>query len=343
MAKRSADEQLITIAKKPKVNHNAELCKILSDLGEIEKNKGDRIRWKAYRTAVEALSALDAAVTSGTAAMKLPGVGKKIAQKIDEILATGKLQKLETAKEDPVVMATALFTKVIGIGPVLAHKLVHELGCRSFEDLKAKNVPLNHQQTLGLRYFEDMKHKIPYAEIKEIEAIVAKNLRRVDKKAFLVICGSHRRGKPESGDIDVLVTQPSTHSETKATYAYLGSLVQRLKTVGLVIDDLAEGTTKYMGFCRLPKPGALARRIDIRFVPYDCFWTSVLYFTGSDLFNVQMRKQALKKGYTVNEYGAWKYDEKTDKKLGERISFESEKAIFALLGMSYTEPEDRSL
>ncbi len=53
-----------------------------------------------------------------------------------------------SVQEDPVVAATALFTEVIGIGPAFAAKLVHEYGCRTFEDVKAKDVPLNHQQTL---------------------------------------------------------------------------------------------------------------------------------------------------------------------------------------------------
>eukprot|EP00667_Euglena_gracilis_P031844 EG_transcript_47178 len=132
MKKRKEDD-LVTISKKAKVNHNAQLCGILEELGEIERNKGDLIRWKAYRNACQALASTEHPVKSGGEARKLPGVGQKIAQKIDEILSTGKLQKLEKAKEDPIVAATALFVQVIGIGPSFASKLVREYGCRTLE------------------------------------------------------------------------------------------------------------------------------------------------------------------------------------------------------------------
>eukprot|EP00667_Euglena_gracilis_P010367 EG_transcript_10550 len=224
----------------------------------------------------------------------------------------------------------------------LTPKLVREYGCRTLEDIATKKIPLNHQQMLGLKYFEDMKHKIPSAEVKIFEEKVKEGLKNVDQKAFITVCGSYRRGKAESGDVDVLLTHPATSSDSSSKYLYLPRLVQRLRDTGLLIDDLAEGNTKYMGFCRLPQPDALARRIDIRFVPYDCFWTSVLYFTGSDLFNVQMRVHALKKGFTINEYGVWKCDEKGNKQ-GDKITCQSEEEIFALVGMTYTPPQERSL
>eukprot|EP00668_Euglena_longa_P005975 GGOE01007082.1.p1 GENE.GGOE01007082.1~~GGOE01007082.1.p1 ORF type:complete len:355 (-),score=87.80 GGOE01007082.1:378-1403(-) len=341
MSKRKLDD-LVTISKKAKENHNTQLCGILEELGEIERNKGDLFRWKAYRNACQALASSEHSVKSGDEARKLPGVGQKIAKKIDEILATGKLQKLEKAKEDPVVAATSLFVQVIGIGPAFASKLVHEYGCRTLEDIDAKHIPLNHQQMLGMKYFEDMKHKIPAAEVKIFKEKVEEEVKKVDQNAFITICGSNRRGKPESGDVDVLLTHPSTSSDSSSKYLYLPRLVQRLRDAGLLIDDLAEGNTKYMGFCRLLQPDARARRVDIRFVPYDCFWTSVLYFTGSDLFNVQMRVHALKKGFTINEYGIWHCDEKGNKK-GDKIPCQSEEDIFALVGMTYTPPHERSL
>ena len=44
------------------------------------------------------------------------------------------------------------------------------------------------------------------------------------------------------------------------------------------------------------------RRIDIRLIPIDQYYFGILYFTGSDLFNKQMRAHALDKGFTLNEY-----------------------------------------
>ena len=44
------------------------------------------------------------------------------------------------------------------------------------------------------------------------------------------------------------------------------------------------------------------RRIDIRLLPYDQYYCALLYFTGSDMFNKNMRGVALEKGFTLNEY-----------------------------------------
>lgn len=56
----------------------------------------NRFKANAYRKAAKTIAALEQAVTSGAEARALPGVGEKIAAKIDEFLATGKLQKLES-------------------------------------------------------------------------------------------------------------------------------------------------------------------------------------------------------------------------------------------------------
>ena len=65
----------------------------------------------------------------------------------------------------------------------------------------------------------------------------------------------------------------------------------------------------------------------------------MLYFTGSGEFNKSMRSFALKKGYTINEYGIYKL--KADGTKGFRIKTETEADIFKVLKLDYLEPEDR--
>ena len=64
----------------------------------------------------------------------------------------------------------------------------------------------------------------------------------------------------------------------------------------------------------------------------------MLYFTGSGNFNKVMRADALKKGYTINEYGIYKLKGKTEKEL---IKTETEEDIFKIIDMEYLEPKDR--
>jgi DNA polymerase/3'-5' exonuclease PolX len=64
------------------------------------------------------------------------------------------------------------------------------------------------------------------------------------------------------------------------------------------------GKTKYMGFGKyLDNP---VRRIDIRFVPYESYFSALLYFTGSAELNKQMRQIAKLKNLTLSEYGLFK-------------------------------------
>ena len=65
-------------------------------MATYEKNIGKNIyKSNAYRKAASTLAALPERVKSGEEARKLPGIGEKIANKIDEFLQTGKLRKLE--------------------------------------------------------------------------------------------------------------------------------------------------------------------------------------------------------------------------------------------------------
>ena len=59
------------------------------------------------------------------------------------------------------------------------------------------------------------------------------------------------------------------------------------------------------GVCKLPDTDDTKqkyRRIDIRLIPDDQYYCALLYFTGSDIFNKNLRAHALEQGFTVNEY-----------------------------------------
>ena len=58
-----------------------------------------------------------------------------------------------------------------------------------------------------------------------------------------------------------------------------------------------------MGFC---KYAIFNRRIDVRLIHKQSIGSAMLYFTGCGEFNKAMRIYALKKGFTINEYGIYK-------------------------------------
>nr|CAI5829552.1 unnamed protein product [Callosobruchus analis] len=77
-------------------NPNHDFCDFLEELSDYEKNVSRNIhKYNAYRKAAAVLAQHPTRIKSGDEARKLKGVGEKIAKKIDEYLATGKLRKLE--------------------------------------------------------------------------------------------------------------------------------------------------------------------------------------------------------------------------------------------------------
>ena len=189
-------------------------------------------------------------------------------------------------------------------------------------------------QIIGLKYLDQIEQRIRYSEIQQIEKYLLKFIKSIDKNLNLVICGSYRRKKPTSGDIDILVYH-SIRNES----GFLKQFIDILKSESFLIDDLTkEGDTKYMGICRFQN--GIARRIDIRYIQKEHVPTSILYFTGSGEFNKNMRTYAIKKNFKLNEYGLYKI--KTNGEVGLKMKTNSEEDIFKHLGLPYIEPENRT-
>ena len=128
----------------------------------------------------------------------MPGVGDKIAKKIDEILETGKLRKLENIRADDKSTAINLLTRVSGIGPAKAKELV-DAGIMNLDDLEKHKDKLNHAQLIGLKHFHDFEVKIPREEVKELFESVKKVADSIDEEYMMEVCGSYRRGAKSSG------------------------------------------------------------------------------------------------------------------------------------------------
>ncbi|KAF7666191.1 hypothetical protein LDENG_00117170 [Lucifuga dentata] len=330
--------------KAPQESLNEGITDFLVELANYEKNVNRAIhKYNAYRKAASAIAKYPQKIKSGEEAKKLDGVGAKIAEKIDEFLQTGMLRKLEKIRNDDTSSSINLLTRVTGIGPAAARKFFDD-GVRTIKDLKKIEHKLNHHQKIGLKYFEEFEERIPRAEMEEMETLILGQLKKIDRRYIGTICGSYRRGAASSGDIDILLTHPNYTSETEKQPELLHAVVERLESIGFITDTLSKGDTKFMGVCQLQgdedEEEYLHRRIDIRLIPHDQYYCGVLYFTGSDIFNKNMRAHALEKGFTLNEY--------TIRPLGvtgvagEPLPVSSERDIFDYIHYKYRAPKDRS-
>jgi len=298
-------------------------------LEKYYKSNYDTFRAKTYMSLNKILKTLTSDSDLEPSHLKgLKGIGQGTIDRIKEIIDTGTLQEYEKLKNKKSPLEE--FLKIHGVGKQHAKKLVSE-GFKTVDDLRnCNNIQdhLNDTQLKGLHYYDDMQVRIPYEEIQKHEVYLKDVLHKIDPKSELTIAGSYRRKSPDSGDIDLLLK-----SSNKRIYdKFIDTLVKE----GYLTCQLARGGKKYMGMGKIDI-SPCHRRIDIMYTKREEYPFAILYFTGSGDFNVRMREDALKQGYTMNEYSIKHTDnkEKVDK------VFLEEKEIFDFLGYEYLEPENR--
>lgn len=316
------------LGDKKKLNQNQFRVRQLSRVLSILKNYPDKITNTNYKELID-----------------IPGIGKGSIERIGEILKDGKLSELGNFVDEKQEKNKILseLEEVVGIGHSNALEL-YDQGIKSVKMLKQKiksnEIEVNNKIKLGLKYYNVYKKNIPRSEITKIYKLMEKIIKKLNKKYELPknkeyifeICGSYRRKKDFSNDIDLLISKKGTKTENKSG-THLNRIITKLKSnltendkKPLLVDDMTDGelTTKYMGFSKYKDNHV--RRIDIRFVTNDSFPSALLYFTGSGEFNVKMRNIAKEKGYKLSEYGLFDKDE-------NKVKLKSEEAIFKFLGM----------
>ena len=301
-------------------------------LGEMAA-EGGRFKALAYKKAIDSIRRFEGPVTSADQLKSVDGVGKKIYDKIVEILATGQLAAAERMKERSDVGAMEALLGVHGIGPVKAKELI-KAGITSIAILRAAVAAdpsvLNDTQKLGLKYYEAGLERIPRPEMIRHEALL-KSLLPATLTGTIV--GSYRRGAANSGDIDMLVSYDPSVSEKDAGKAFK-TLVTALGGA-YTVEKLAGGAKKWMGY--IYTAGATPRRLDLLLTPPEEYPYAILYFTGSDKFNVAMRKYALTLGYSLSEHGI----KIMTAGAKEVPLLRKEEDIFAFLGLRYIPPTER--
>src|SRR4029453_537695 len=114
----------------------ADQLDLLADLSEIRGD--DSFRVSAYRraaTRVRDASAPVAEVALSGRAKELQGIGKKIEEKIVEIVQDGEIHAL-TRRKAEIPGEVVLFTRLPGLGPKSAKKIWKELGITTLAELR---------------------------------------------------------------------------------------------------------------------------------------------------------------------------------------------------------------
>src|SRR5438876_1163955 len=265
-------------------------------------------------------------------AKDLPGIGKTIEEKIVQIVERGEILAL-TKHRTLVPGEVVLFTRLPGLGPKTARKIWQELGITTLEELRqaAEDERLRRLAGLGARSEEKIlaalsaAAKAPPDEgrrllgdgLPAVLAVVSV-LREHPAAVQVSEAGSVRRRKETFRDLDVIATATDP--------AALTEYFTKLRWVEQVV---AHGDTK----ATVVSNDGL--RFDLRVVPPECFGNLLQHFTGSKDHNVALREEAVRRGFSVSEYGVQTVE------TGETFQTGSEEELYAFLGYEYIPPELR--
>ncbi|HEY0635227.1 MAG TPA: DNA polymerase/3'-5' exonuclease PolX [Gammaproteobacteria bacterium] len=316
--------------------HNEEIALIfdeIADLLEIEEANPFRVR--AYRNASRTIRGLGRElkqmVDSGEDLTKLPGIGKDLAGKIQEILTTGHsatLDKLHT--ELPATLEELL--QIPGLGPKRVKALYQELHIETLAQLEAtarsgklREVPGFGEKTEqhildSLATHHAPKQRMLHHLARQFADPLVTYLRALPGVDQVVVAGSFRRGQETVGDLDILVT---TRGENRVMEHFV-----RYDEVKQVIS---RGTTRSTVVL---KSGL---QVDLRVVEQHSFGAALHYFTGSKAHNIEVRRLGQQRGLKINEYGVFRREGETEWLIGG----ETEESVFQAVGLPLILPELR--
>ncbi|KAG0249976.1 hypothetical protein BG011_008774 [Mortierella polycephala] len=320
------------------------------------KTKGSKEHFKVinYRKAITSIKALDYEITSKEMALKVDRVGKKMAEKIGECVAFGKIRKLDHLNADKErSRVETLFRSIYGVGSEKASDW-YNLGLRTLDDVR-KQSDLTKNQIVGLQYYNDLLVRIPRAEVEQIGKVVGDAAKKLHPDIQSQVTGSFRRGKPDCGDIDIVVARPNI-DDGDHLYQIMHHILKDLINEGFLVEHLSLPTYtedmankpkhfKYMGICKLPGEKQVHRHIDILVVPWIHLGSTLLYFTGNDICNRSMRQLASNRGMRLSDKGLFiNVIRNRDRKKvneGQWVAGRTEREVFEYLGIKYLEPYER--
>lgn len=301
---------------------------------KLLKQEAVPFKRKFYDTSISAIQdmSLDEILARDTF-VDVKGIGDKINSKIIHIRNNGRnLEEVDNIiRRDDGFDACSVY----GIGPAAKKKITDEYGpLRDLNHLRQLDTQygfLTTAQRIGVKYFTDIETPIPRQEMIAHDEFIAKHTASLFPNISYNISGSYRRGSQSSGDIDVLI-----HARNNDIIHSFKEYVTSLKNIGYIVEDLAFGHKKFMGVCRLTGT-SISRRIDVLITDKQEYYFALLYFTGSDEFNKEMRAYAIEQGFSLNEKGI------TDLATKARVDriFDSEKSIFDFLGLKFVTPQNR--
>nr|WP_216620316.1 DNA polymerase/3'-5' exonuclease PolX [Myxococcus xanthus] len=309
----------------------AQVLRDISLLLQIQGESGFRVR--AYDMAADRIAGLPQELGPLVAEGRLeslPGIGPALAEKISELVSTGRLGYLEElrAQFPPGLLE---LTQLPDVGPKKVATLWRELQVSSIEELERACREGRVRQLRGFGAKSEAKmlegialYRRARGERKllgEVMPVATALLERVKAAPGVVrasLGGSVRRQAETVADVDIIASAPEA-----------GPVLDALANAPGVAAVLGKGESKCS--VRL-EAGDL--QVDLRVLPDEDFATALHHFTGSKAHHIRLRNLGQERGLKISEWGVHRDD-------GTKVPVTEESGLYALLDMQYVPPELR--
>ncbi len=314
---------------------NATFAQIFNEIGAILELKGESpFKVRAYRAAADTFANLHEdmkRVWSEGRVNELPGVGKAITDKVDELMTTGHLRFYDRLLND-VPPSLITITEIPHVGPKKAMQLYQALGIQGMADLQRAidDGRLLTVPGFGERTVEAIKEGIATIQkrsaekrdligtalpvARQIMALLRAGCKTLDK---LDVAGSMRRWKATVGDMDFLATAGDP-----------------LEVINCFVGLPMVGTIDSQGESKASVWLNNGMRVDLYVMDPRYYYSLLQHFTGSRAHNIALRDRAIKMGYKLNEYGLYHAN-------GDPVTINNEEDIYRTLGLAWMPPELR--
>jgi DNA polymerase (family 10) len=311
---------------------NQELANIFESIADLLEIKGEVVyKTLAYRKASDSLNNLARDVNDiwqEGDLTEIPGVGKAIAEKIEELLSTGKLEFFEKL-ENEVPPGLLDVLKVPDVGPKKAALFWHEAGISNLEELEEaarqgnlRKLPGMGEKSeakiiAGLEALSRRSGRIPLGDAWPFGQELIQFLHALPDVVKVEAGGSLRRMRETVGDLDLLA---AAENSKPVMDAFSGRPD--------VVNILSKGETK----TSLEFNNGIRAQLWVH--PPERFGTALQYATGSKDHNVRLRELALKQGLSLS-------DQSYSRENGKEILCADEEEVYRILDIPWIPPELR--
>lgn len=315
--------------------NNRQVAKLLRAVAAAYEVKGkNRFKVIAYERAATAIEHATSEIKDlwdNNQLLTIPGVGKNIAKHLDELFKKGKVAYFtKVMKNLPPAMFTLL--EIPGIGAKTAIKLCRELKIKSEKKALVKLKKAAQQGKIAsIEGFGE-----------ESEKDILENIARLGRREDRMLL-------PFAWELAQKVIDFLKKAGVEGKIEALGSLRRMVATIGDI--DLALATNQpqkaIKKFIKFPQAKQVLasgsntariillnnRQVDLKTVKPEAFGALLQHFTGSKQHNIHLREIALKKGWSLSEYGI--------KKGKKAQAYSTEEEFYRDLGMAWIPPELR--